>query len=71
MRLEQLEARRLLAIFTVDNLNDAGAGSLRDAITMANSMAGPDIVHFESALSGETVLLQSELPCAAAAVIWR
>ena len=48
------------AVFTVSNLNDAGAGSLRQAITDANAAgAGPHTIQFS--VSG-TVLLASELP---------
>src|SRR5215471_4949137 len=32
--------------FTVTNSNDTGPGSLRDAITLANSNPGPDIINF-------------------------
>lgn len=34
------------ATFTVVNTNDAGAGSLRDAITLANFSAGPHTIAF-------------------------
>lgn len=40
------------ANFPVTNLNDSGAGSLRDAITDANSAAGADTITFQSSLSG-------------------
>jgi len=33
------------ANFTVSNLNDSGAGSLRDAITQANAAPGADTTH--------------------------
>ena len=36
----------LAATFTVTNTNDAGAGSLRDAITSANAAAGADVIDF-------------------------
>ena len=59
---ESLEDRRLLAVFSVSNLNDAGAGSLRDAITQANSAAGADeIVFVGAATSGVIALTSGEL----------
>ena len=48
------------ATFTVTNLNDSGAGSLRQAILDANAAAGDDTVQFQSGLSG-TILLASQL----------
>ncbi|HVT33488.1 MAG TPA: right-handed parallel beta-helix repeat-containing protein [Rhodanobacteraceae bacterium] len=48
------------ATFTVTNLNDSGAGSLRDAIQQANASAGADTVRFGSALTG-TIALSSEI----------
>jgi predicted outer membrane repeat protein len=40
------------ATFTVTNLNDAGAGSLRDAIGQANTAAGADTIQFQAGLAG-------------------
>lgn len=40
------------ATFTVANLNDNGAGSLRQAIIDANGSAGADVINFNAALSG-------------------
>ncbi|HKE48724.1 MAG TPA: choice-of-anchor Q domain-containing protein [Rhodanobacteraceae bacterium] len=40
------------ATFTVTNLNDSGAGSLRDAIGQANAAAGADTVQFQAGLTG-------------------
>src|SRR5215813_13457123 len=40
------------ATFTVTNLNDAGAGSLRDAIGQANAAAGADTIRFQPGLAG-------------------
>lgn len=51
LRVEELEDRRMLAVFTVDNVNDSGPGSLRDAIAMANATAGvPDEIVFDPAV---------------------
>jgi len=58
-----------LATFTVTNTNDAGAGSLRQAITSANSMAGADAISFNIPGSGtQTINLLSPLPAITGAV---
>ncbi|MBF0420287.1 MAG: DUF4347 domain-containing protein, partial [Magnetococcales bacterium] len=41
-----------LATYTVTNLNDSGAGSLRQAISSANANAGDDDIVFTNGLSG-------------------
>jgi len=46
------------ASFEVTNLNDAGSGSLRDAIAAANGTAGPDVITFATGVTG-TILLSS------------
>lgn len=65
LRCELLEDRTTPAVqtFTVANLNDTGAGSLRAAITSANGVAAPDTptIQFQSGLTG-TIDLQTELP---------
>lgn len=53
--------RAQAATFTVSNVNDAGAGSLRDAITQANATAGADQIVFQAGLNG-TIALASDLP---------
>lgn len=51
------------AIYTVVNTNDAGAGSLRQAITDANANAGADIINFNITGTGPfTITLSSLLP---------
>ena len=57
---EALESRQLLATFTVTNLNDAGAGSLRQAITDANALSGADVIQFADAAVG-VITLTSQL----------
>lgn len=47
--------------FQVQNTNDSGAGSFRQAIEDANSIAGPHTVEF-SQISGDTIELQDDLP---------
>ncbi|MEM9657708.1 MAG: right-handed parallel beta-helix repeat-containing protein, partial [Planctomycetota bacterium] len=59
LRAEWLEDRRMLAIFSVDNLNDAGAGSLRQAILDANVDAVEDDIVFSVA---GTISLAAALP---------
>lgn len=49
--------------FTVTNTNDTGAGSLRDAITLANSNAGADLITFNISPAGpQTITPLSALP---------
>jgi hypothetical protein len=47
--------------FTVTNLNDSGAGSLRQAVIDANNNAGADRVLFQSGLSGTIDLTSNQL----------
>lgn len=58
---EPLEARKLLATFTVTNADDAGAGSLRQAILDANALAGADIVEFDGGVGGNIRLEGTQL----------
>lgn len=44
------------ATFTVNNLNDSGSGSLRQAILNANGVTGDDLIVFQSGLSGTIAL---------------
>jgi Matrixin/PKD domain/Right handed beta helix region/Periplasmic copper-binding protein (NosD) len=60
LAVEALEVRCVLSTFTVSNTNDSGAGSLRDAVTQANSSAGPDTIDFSSLFnSAQTITLTS------------
>ena len=59
LRAEALDPRALLATFTVSNLLNAGAGSLRAAINQANANPGADEIAF--AVVG-TIPLASALP---------
>lgn len=45
--------------FTVDNVNDDGSGSLRQAIQDANQTPGTDTIQFNSELSGQEIILTS------------
>lgn len=58
---EGLESRQLLAVFTVTSTNDAGAGSLRQAVLDANAAAGADVIEFSSGLAGTIALSSGEL----------
>ncbi len=53
--------RAQAATIIVANLNDSGAGSLRQAILDANAAAGDDIITFASGLTG-TINLAGALP---------
>ncbi len=48
--IETLEDRCLLSTFTVTNLNDSGAGSLRQAVINSNNAGGPDDIRFSQDL---------------------
>ncbi|HEX5397657.1 MAG TPA: hypothetical protein VFY06_01230, partial [Verrucomicrobiae bacterium] len=49
------------ATLVVTNVADSGPGSLRAAVTTANAKPGADVITFGPALSGELILLGSEL----------
>lgn len=55
-----LEERIVLSSFTVINLNDAGAGSFRQAVLSANSTAGSDDIRFN--VAGTITLTTGALP---------
>src|SRR5688572_2200335 len=60
--LEALEDRVLFASFAVTNANDAGAGSLRQAILSANATPGLDTVTFAIGTGAKTIAPLSALP---------
>jgi parallel beta-helix repeat protein len=49
------------ANFTVTNLNDDGAGSLRQAIVDANGLVGTDTIRFQEGLTGTITLTTGQL----------
>lgn len=49
------------ATFTVTNVGDSGAGSLRQAISDANGAAGADTIDFQAGLMGTIVLTTGQL----------
>lgn len=56
-----LEDRTAPATFTVLNLNDSGADSLRDCTSKANAAAGADTISFNAGLSGTITLTTGEM----------
>ncbi len=63
LKLERLEDRNLLAVFTVTVTADNGAGSLRQAILDANAAGGPDVIQFNIGAGGlQTIEVNSKLP---------
>lgn len=50
------------AELVVDTLDDAGPGSLREAIGLANANPGADTIVFDPTLNGGAIVLQSALP---------
>lgn len=58
-----MNSAKLRAAFTVVNTNDSGAGSLRDAITQANMLAGADTIDFNiPGVGPHTISTLSALP---------
>lgn len=57
--IESLEPRKLLATFVVTSADDAGAGTLRQAVLDANAQAGADTIFFDPALAGTEIDLTS------------
>src|SRR5262245_38200834 len=63
-RLLAFESRIAPAVFTVLNANDSGAGSLRDALTLANATVANDIINFDPTFfsTPRTIALATVLP---------
>ncbi|BCM92995.1 hypothetical protein IAD21_04880 [Abditibacteriota bacterium] len=59
--LVSVGTRAQAATFTVSNLNDFGAGSLRQAVSAANTLADPDTIVFASGLRGTLNLVNGEI----------
>src|SRR5688572_8899133 len=56
-----LNSNVVAATYTVTNTADAGAGSLRQALAEARIQGGSSTIVFDSALSGQTITLASQL----------
>ena len=62
LRIERLEDRTVPTTFSVGNLADSGLGSLRAAITDANTNPGADVIRFApAARDGAITLVSGEL----------
>lgn len=59
--VRSLEDRIAPATFTVMNLNDSGADSLRACIINANAAVGADTINFKAGLAGFITLISGEL----------
>jgi Ca2+-binding RTX toxin-like protein len=69
LHYESLEARNLLAVFTVTNTLDSGTDSLRWAIDQANTNPGADAIHFNIGGGGvQTISPIGSLPAIVDAV---
>ena len=71
LTLEPLEERNLLQgdpLLVITNA-DSGPGSLRDAITMANTMTGPTTIDFAIGSGPQTIAILSPLPLVNAPVV--
>src|SRR5207247_6012940 len=55
------EDRALPSTFTVTNLLDSGAGSLRAAVASANATVGSDTITFASTVRGTIILTSGQL----------
>src|SRR5262245_9635652 len=61
LSVERLDDRIVPSTFTVQNLADSGAGSLRAAVGAANTNPGADVVTFAHGLRGTVALTSGEL----------
>jgi hypothetical protein len=61
LSFDLLEDRSLPSTFTVLNLADSGAGSLRQAVLAANAAPGADTINFAAGLTGTLTLSSGEL----------
>jgi hypothetical protein len=61
LRLDGLEDRSVPSVYTVTNLHDDGAGSLRRAVQTANANPGADTIRFAPGLHGTITLTGGEL----------
>src|SRR3954452_10923669 len=62
LAVETLEDCTVPSTFTVLNVNDSGAGSLRDAVAQANAKPGPDTINFDTVgvfATSQTITLTS------------
>lgn len=57
--IETLESRIAPATLIVTNLDDSGAGSLREALDTANGTAAKDTIKFDGSLDGTIMLLST------------
>src|SRR5438874_5443933 len=70
LRLQALEGRIAPATFTVTNNNNTGSGSLRQAVTNANSASGTDQIDFSSYFNvPRTITLASQISITGAVTI--
>jgi hypothetical protein len=61
LSIERLEDRTVPSTFTVGNLADSGAGSLREAVLDANDHPGADLIRVASGVGGTITLTSGEL----------